>query len=90
MSLIYADFTGSFDKFVKPLLEYLSGIKLNTGTVLAITWSENGSKEEKLINKHMKELGQFQGSTWSEIQGTPSQHGYGHGANMYVEFYSKN
>jgi superfamily II DNA or RNA helicase len=86
LSLIYADFTGSFDKFVKPLLEYLSSIKLNTGTVLVITWSENGSKEEKLINKHMKELGQFQGSTWSEIQGSPSHHGYGRGANMYVEF----
>ena len=87
ISFIYADFTGHFDKWIGPLLQYLLSIKLNSGVVLGITWSENGSKQ--FINKHMKELGKFNGSTWLEIQESPSQHGYGYGANMYVEFYRK-
>jgi len=87
ISFIYADFTGHFDKWIGPLLEYLLSIRLNSGVILGITWSENGSKQ--FINKHMKELGKFNGSTWLEIQESPSQHGYGYGANMYVEFYRK-
>ena len=88
ISLIYADFMGSFDKWVGPLLEYLSSIKLNSGVVLGITWSENGSKQ--FINKHMKELGKFEGANnWDEIENSPRQYGYGDGANMHVDFFRK-
>ena len=44
MSLIYADFTGTYNKEIKPL-EYLqdNNDKIRTGTVLGFTWS-NKSK----------------------------------------------
>ena len=86
ISLIYADFTGHFDKWVRPLLEYLTSItRLNSGIVLGITWSECGCKKKR--DKHLKDLGKFVGDNkWGEIENSPQEYEYGHGANMHVDF----
>ena len=91
ISLIYADFTGHFDKWIGPLLEYLSSIKLNSGVVLGITWSECGSGCMNKRGEHKKNLGKFLGANkWDdEIENSPRQYGYGHGANMHVDFFRK-
>ena len=86
ISLIYADFTGHFDKWVRPLLEYLTSItRLNSGIVLGITWSECGCKKKR--DKHLKDLGKFVGANkWGEIENSPQEYEYGHGGNMHVDF----
>jgi len=88
ISFIYADFTGHFDKWVSPVLEYLSSVKLNSGVILGITWSECGCKNKKY--KHLKDLGKFEGANWSEIEDSPKEYEYGHGANMCVDFLKHN
>ena len=50
LSLIYADFTGTFQKWVEPLLGYLSNVSIRKGTILGITWSVNGHKSEQFTN----------------------------------------
>ena len=89
LSLIYADFTGTFQKWVEPLFEYLGSIKINSGTILGITWSVNGHKKEMSTN--LKNIGKFCGRyDWEEIEESPSEEGYGAGANMFVQFLRKN
>jgi superfamily II DNA or RNA helicase len=53
MSLIYGDFTGHFDNYVKPLFVYLTenNTKVRPGTVLGITWSNNGVGDAKVRRK---------------------------------------
>jgi len=92
LSLIYADFTGSYDKFVKPLLEYLNEVKnkLQKALLLGITWSDNGAgtKNDRseifmdLVEKTMN-LG------FERKKERPSESGYGHGGNMNVQFFVK-
>jgi superfamily II DNA or RNA helicase len=86
VSLIYADFTGHFNKMVRPLLDY---IKINQrmikkGTVLVCTWSTNGDKKNRFI--HLQYIGWFIES-WDLPHpfGADEAYGYGKGGNMYVE-----
>jgi len=50
-SLIYADFTGRYETFVKPLFQHLEETPLRPGTLVGVTWSNNGAgtQTERMI-----------------------------------------
>ena len=88
LSLIYADFTGTFQKWVDPLFEYLGSIQIKSGTVLGITWSVCGHKKDMYNN--LKKIGVFENNNeWEKFEESPSEEGYGAGANMFVYFLKK-
>ena len=90
LSLVYADFTGHFSKWVQPLLEYLSGVsgELRPGVLLGVTWSENGDKREH--GCHRETLGIFKGkNNWTSVNESPVDMHYGKGSNMCVDFFRK-
>jgi len=90
LSLVYADFTGHFSKWVQPLLEYLSGVsgELRPGVLLGVTWSENGDKREH--GCHRETLGIFKGkNNWTSVKESPVDMHYGKGSNMCVDFFRK-
>jgi superfamily II DNA or RNA helicase len=92
VSVMYADFTGNFDKYGEPLLEYLKTVNgsIRTGTVMGITWSENGKKDQGTRHKISKYLGAFEAMYgWIEMTISPQELGYGVGGNMCVVFYVK-
>ena len=93
LSLIYADFTGHFDKFVRPLLDYLDNKKIRPGTILGITWCINGKKSQDEIDANTDALGYFRGNNkWNRLSSkdSPSQTGYDKKKNMNVVFFRKN
>ena len=88
LSLIYADFTGTFHKWIEPLFSYLETSSIKSGVILGITWSVNGHKADVYTN--MVKIGAFCGkSNWEEIEKSPSECGYGAGGNMFVKFLRK-
>lgn len=92
ISLIYADFTGSYKKFVKPLLEYLMSVKLlvKKGTIIGITWSNNGAGSNSERGKILRNIGKYQNIIgMNEIEKSPTENGYGAGGCMNVIFYRK-
>ena len=93
ISVMYADFTGHFEKWVEPLLTYLKerSTCIRSGTVLVITWSDNGKKNKESQHKSSKYLGAFEEvGGWTEMESSPQELGYGLGGNMNVRFYKKN
>ena len=93
LSLIYADFTGSYEKLVKPLLNYLKLVKdeLMDGLIVGITWSNNGVGTASVRSKILREIGRYSSELeLEEIEESPTQTGYGIGSNMNVIFYRKN
>ena len=92
ISLIYADYTGSYEKYVKPLFEYMEHIKykLRNGVIIAITWSNNGAGSNNIRNKITRKFGKYQALIgMKEIKGSPTDIGYGDGGCMNVIFYEK-
>ena len=80
--------SGEFSDLSDSEFEYLGSIKINSGTILGITWSVNGHKKEMSTN--LKNIGKFCGRyDWEEIEESPSEEGYGAGANMFVQFLRK-
>ena len=93
ISLIYADFTVSYEKFVEPLLEYISSVKkiLRDGTIIGITWSNNGAGDNKKRGRILRDIGKYQIVIgMDEMKESPTDHGYGEGGCMNVIFYRKN
>ena len=87
LSLIYSDFMGQYNTCVAPLLEYLKTIQLKKGTILGMTWSVNGDKQNS--HKHSEELTKFACKyDWEKIE-EPSQYCYDTHHNMNVIFYEK-
>ena len=90
LSLIYADFTGSYKIFVKPLLQYLESIELREGVVIGITWSNNGVGDKNKRSRIIRELGKYEEKlNIEEIENSPTENGYGDGGCMNVIFYKK-
>lgn len=92
LSLIYADFTGSYKKFVEPLLKYLMSVKeeLQDNLMLGLTWSDNGAGDKTTRIKIVKKIDRLAGKlNMNEIDESPCQYGYGNGGNMNVVFYKK-
>ena len=90
MSLIYADFTGTYNKEIKPL-EYLqdNNDKIRTGTVLGFTWSNNGVGSKNVRRKIDRDIGKFiDRNNYEEIDEI-IDNGYGIGTNMNVMFLRK-
>ena len=88
LSLIYADFTGTFHKWIEPLFSYLETSSIKSGVILGITWSVNGHKTDLYTN--ITKIGVFCGkNNWEEIENSPSEYGYGVGGNMFVKFLRK-
>jgi hypothetical protein len=88
VSLIYADFTGHFDKYVRPLLDYLEKVKVRKGTIMGITWSINGDRNNAENNR--EKLTEFRLiNMWEKRDDGPCESGYGKGGNMYVQFFEK-
>jgi hypothetical protein len=90
--MIYADFTGSYEKFVEPLLEYMSSIKeiLRDCVIIGITWSNNGAGDNNKRGKILRDIGKYQNIIkMNEIQESPTENGYGDGGCMNVIFYRK-
>ena len=91
MSLIYADFTGTYNNVVKPLLEYLqeNNDKIRSGTILGFTWSNNGVGSKNERRKIDRDIGRFiDRNNYEEIDEI-IDNGYGVGANMNVMFLRK-
>jgi hypothetical protein len=92
ISLIYADFTGSYKKFIEPLLEYMKEKKgdISVGTVIGLTWSNNGIGTKSVRSKILRKLGKYESDIgMEEIDGSPTESGYGDGGCMNVIFYIK-
>ena len=92
ISLIYADFTGSYAKFIEPLLEYIKEKKedISVGTVIGLTWSSNGTGTKTERSKILRKLGKYESDIgMEEIDGSPTESGYGDGGCMNVIFYRK-
>ena len=92
MSVLYADFTGTFDTWVKPLIEHLKKVYelVRSGTVIGVTWSENGNKDKESIQCLWEYMGVFKHCHgWRELEKSPKELGYGVGGNMNVLFYVK-
>ena len=90
--LIYADFTGRYNNFVKPLLEYLGDCEdITSGVVLGVTWSNNGSGSAKNRRNVTRHLAQWQTKfSWEEFEDEECTHlDYGAGGNMNVVFMKK-
>jgi superfamily II DNA or RNA helicase len=92
ISLIYADFTGSYKKFVEPLLEYMKekNEAISVGTVIGFTWSNNGVGTTNVRSKILRKLGKYEIEIgMEEIEVSPTEIGYGDGGCMNVIFYRK-
>jgi hypothetical protein len=92
ISLIYADFTGSYKKFVEPLLEYMKekNKNISVGTVIGLTWSNNGVGTTNVRSKILRDFGKYEVHIgMEEIDGSPTESGYGDGGCMNVIFYIK-
>ena len=92
ISLIYADFTGSYKKFVLPLLEYMKEKKedIIVGTVIGLTWSNNGVGDKSKRGEILRSLGRYEKDIgMKEIDLSPTENGYGNGGCMNVIFYRK-
>lgn len=91
MSLIYADFTGHYEKYVKPLLEYLSKNKdkLNKNLIVGITYSSNGVGDNKIRKKIERDIGRYTGEINMEEIDDLTENDYGNGGNMNVIFFKK-
>ena len=92
ISLMYADFTGSYNKFVEPLLDYIkeNKKKVKIGTIIVITWSNNGAGTTSVRNKIQRNLGKYETDIgMEEIEESPTESGYGDGGCMNVIFYRK-
>jgi superfamily II DNA or RNA helicase len=74
-SLIYADFTGHFKKFVEPLLDYLLTHpgQIQPHTILGLTWCNNGAMSDKDVAYNQRKIGNFeiQGG-WKYMDDSPS------------------
>ena len=90
IGLIYADFTGHFQKWCVPLLDYLVSVNesLRPGLVIGMTWSNNGSGHLGERFKISHQVGGF--FTKLGLHLTRQNIGYGHGANMNTVFAIKN
>jgi len=91
VSLIYADFTGRYDTFVKPLFQHLEETRLRAGTFVGVTWSNNGAGTQTERSKIDRDLGSFmQKNEFEEINDpVVSESGYGEGGNMNIQFMIK-
>ena len=92
ISLLYGDFTGSYNKFVEPLLDYIkeNKKKVKIGTIIVITWSNNGAGTTSVRNKIQRNLGKYETDIgMEEIEESPTESGYGDGGCMNVIFYRK-
>ena len=95
LSLIYADFTGQFNTVVAPLLYYLESKTIRPGTILGVTWSDNGAKglANRMKYQNLKRLGVFEDKGgWEPIEDedSPAQYEYDTLRNMNVVFFRKN
>ena len=91
-SLIYADFTGSYKKFVRPLLEYLKSIKksLRPNVLIAITWSNNGVGNNNTRANILMKTGKYAVTIGlQQLKESPTYFGYGDTGCMNVIFYRK-
>ncbi len=91
ISLIYADFTGRYEKFVKPLFQYLSEQHLQKGTIVGVTWSNNGAGTLTERSKIERKIGVFmEKNGYVEVDNPAvSESGYGHASSMNVQFMIK-
>ena len=92
LSLVYADFTGSYEKWVKPLLGYLAGVKseLRSGLIFGVTWSDNGVGTTSVRSRISRDMGKYSSVLdLEEMEGSPTENGYGKGGNMNVIFYKR-
>ncbi len=90
-SLIYADFTGRYETFVKPLFQHLEETRLRAGTFVGVTWSNNGAGTQTERSKIYRDLGFFMHQNDFEPIDDPvvSESGYGDGGNMNIQFMIK-
>jgi hypothetical protein len=90
LSLIYADFTGRYDKFVRPLFEYIGEHRdvIRDDTILGVTWSNNGAGTPSERAKIERDIGKFAWMLHFQLYEDPivSETGYGQGGNMNVQF----
>lgn len=93
MSLIYADFCGRYSTFVEPLFQYIEMCceLIRPGTVLGITWSDNGAGTKTERAKNFINIGIFMNKTrFIEIDNSAvNECGYGDGGHMNVKFMRK-
>jgi len=95
VSLIYADFTGRYKTFVRPLFDYLEDKReadlIRKDMILGVTWSNNGIGNHTERSKIERNIGKFMyRNNFEPIDDSiVSESGYGIGANMNVQFMIK-
>lgn len=93
LSLIYADFTGRYETFVRPLFQYLeeTPTKLRPGTLVGVTWSNNGAGTQTQRSRIDRHLGGFISTNGFDPidDQIVSESGYGEGGHMNVQFMIK-